>query len=139
MKKREKQRKKVEIPEISYYKDENLRLSIIIREYKEELNKIYNDLKKIEVSIEKREQEIERLIIELEKASKMLERLNCENDILKNNIELKENEVQKYKKRYLNLERKYNSLSNSKLGKITLKMWDFRKKDDKRSKNICNF
>ena len=48
--------------------------------------------------------------------------------ILENEIEKFNEEITSLKKSYKELSQKYKALSNSKLGKITLKYWKYKKK-----------
>jgi 2-polyprenyl-6-hydroxyphenyl methylase/3-demethylubiquinone-9 3-methyltransferase len=119
--------------------EENKKLSVQIESYKKEIQEI----KKI---YEKRENELFDNIETLENEKKELlnkiQHINKDNENLKNNllehISSEEDILLRYKellskhselnRNYNNIIKKYHSLSNSKLGKLTLKYWATRKK-----------
>lgn len=100
--------------------------------YKKEVDFLKKSLKIINEEVEVKLQEKDIIIAEskkqLENNLKILEDSQREQIMLFNKIRIEEEKNLKLKKRYENINNKYNSLSNSKLGKLTIKYWQFKKR-----------
>lgn len=103
-----------------------------LQRYKDNIEKVNMELEKINLNINNMLRERDELIeaekSKLKELSTLLNQVNNDNILLQNKLEERSLERDKYKKRYEAVQRKYNSLSRSKLGKVTLEIWEIRKK-----------
>jgi ubiquinone/menaquinone biosynthesis C-methylase UbiE len=145
IKKNTKDQEKRDKLQIEKYKNENESLKIKLKSTLDEFESKVNELKKLQkelnefkISKGKSNELYDSLASykgKFENISKELEKVKNETKLLKDErLKLKEkllsvyNKEEKLLKTLKNVQSRYNSLSNSKLGKLTLRYWKLRKK-----------